>query len=63
MSRSSAAPLLSVCVPTHDGRRGALSELLEGLVVQADDLPGLIEVCVSDNASADGTTELQDLTC
>lgn len=51
-------PLISVCVPTHHGRCGVLSELLEGIIDQAHDVPGLVEICVSDNASCDGTAEL-----
>jgi len=50
-------PLLAVCVPTHHGRAEALSELFERLLPQ---LPadGMVEVCVSDNASRDATREL-----
>jgi glycosyltransferase involved in cell wall biosynthesis len=50
--------LIAVCIPTHDGRRETLAALLEGIVEQARDLPGLVEICVSDNASRDGTAEL-----
>lgn len=47
-------PLLAVCIPTHHGRAGPLSDLLDRLLPQ---LPpdGLVEVCISDNASEDGT--------
>jgi Glycosyl transferase family 2 len=51
-------PLISICVPTHDGRCEVLAELLEGVIDQARDLPGQVEICVSDNASQDGTAEL-----
>lgn len=48
-------PLLSVCVPTY-GRLSYLKELLSAVLSQADALPaGSVEVCVSDNASPDGT--------
>lgn len=53
-------PLLSICVPTHHGRRAALAELLGGVVEQARGLEGSVEICVSDNASHDGTTEVLD---
>ncbi|HYU60318.1 MAG TPA: glycosyltransferase family A protein [Solirubrobacterales bacterium] len=50
-------PLLAVCIPTHHGRAGALSELLDRLLPQ---LPrdGSVEVCISDNASEDETAEM-----
>ena len=51
-------PQISICVPTHHGRREALGALLAGVIEQARDLPGQVEVCVSDNASDDGTAEL-----
>lgn len=53
-----SGPLISICVPTHDGRRATLTQLLDSVASQAADVPGLIEVCVSDNASRDGTAEL-----
>jgi glycosyltransferase involved in cell wall biosynthesis len=52
------APLISICVPTHEGRRATLSALLECIMRQASDLPGRIEVCISDNGSRDGTTAM-----
>jgi glycosyltransferase involved in cell wall biosynthesis len=51
-------PLISVCIPTHHGRAGTLTVLVEALIQQADSLPGMIEVCISDNASQDGTAEI-----
>ncbi len=51
-------PLLSICVPTHDGRRETLAALLDSVVAEAAHVPGLIELCIGDNASADGTAEL-----
>ena len=49
--------LLSICIPTHEGRRRKLERLLLQLLPQleADDR---IEVCISDNASRDGTADL-----
>ena len=48
-------PLLSVCIPTY-GRLSYLKELLSAVLSQVDALPaGSVEVCVSDNASPDGT--------
>lgn len=58
MSAEPAEPLISICVPTHHGRRDALAELIRCVVGQARDLPGQVEICVSDNASSDGTVEL-----
>jgi glycosyltransferase involved in cell wall biosynthesis len=51
-------PLLSVCIPTHHGRADTLSVLVEDVIEQARRLPNLVEVCVSDNASGDGTAEV-----
>jgi abequosyltransferase len=51
-------PLISICVPTHDGRRATLAQLLDSIASQGADVAGAIEVCVSDNASRDGTVEL-----
>lgn len=48
-------PLIAICVPTHDGRCDVLRELLDGVIEQARELPGLVEICISDNASRDGT--------
>lgn len=53
-----SGPLISVCIPTHHGRAGTLSVLVENLIAQAQSLPGAVEVCVSDNASDDGTAEI-----
>ena len=47
---------LSICIPTHHGRRDQLEAALESLADEArGDLPLDLELCVSDNASADGT--------
>ena len=47
-----AAPLLAICIPTHN-RRKALEECLASILLQAGALG--IDVCVSDNCSSDGT--------
>jgi glycosyltransferase involved in cell wall biosynthesis len=60
VSAAGREPLISICVPTHQGRREVLSELLEGIIEQAREMPGQVEICVSDNASSDGTAELLD---
>jgi FkbM family methyltransferase len=49
---------LSVCIPTHAGRRRVLEEAVESVVGQLDrELAGRVRVHVSDNASDDGTAE------
>jgi abequosyltransferase len=51
--------VLSICIPTHDGRGNLLSELLHSIFRQMDtDLVDLIEVCISDNGSQDNTREI-----
>ena len=48
--------MLSVCIPTHDGRGGTLRDALESVVSQLDEtLKHQIEICISDNASQDET--------
>jgi Glycosyl transferase family 2 len=52
-------PLLSICIPTHHGRRDVLAQLLESIEVALRGFRGpAIEVCISDNASEDGTQQL-----
>jgi glycosyltransferase involved in cell wall biosynthesis len=58
LSTRAGDPLISICVPTHHGRRDTLGALLQGISEQAQDLGELVEICVSDNASRDGTAEL-----
>jgi glycosyltransferase involved in cell wall biosynthesis len=51
--------LLSICIPTHDGRANLLSELLASIFGQLDvELASLVEVCISDNGSQDNTPEV-----
>jgi glycosyltransferase involved in cell wall biosynthesis len=53
------APRLAICVFTHDGRRDVLAQALASVFDQLDDrLAGHVEVCVTDNASNDGTERL-----
>ncbi len=47
-------PLLTVAIPTHN-RAGYLRNNLTQLLGQVSQFPGLVEVLVSDNASADDT--------
>jgi abequosyltransferase len=47
---------LSVCIPTHHGRGTKLDQLLERLAAEPD--RSQIEVCISDNASHDGTAQI-----
>ena len=51
-------PQLSVCIPTHNGRAGTLDDLLSELASQLADLGDQVEVCISDNASDDGTAAM-----
>ena len=49
-------PVLTFCIPTHDGRGPFLREALESILGQAEDVPsGCITVSISDNASQDET--------
>ncbi len=48
---------LAVCIPTHNGRRNQLRELLDSIALQEFDKKR-IEICISDNASNDGTEEM-----
>src|SRR5438270_6711039 len=51
--------VLSVCIPTHEGRCRQLGVAIASVVDQLGDTPpGAVEICISDNASTDGTDEL-----
>jgi glycosyltransferase involved in cell wall biosynthesis len=50
--------LLAICIPTHQGRKATLAELLESIAIQASGLADDVEVCISDNASQDGTEQM-----
>lgn len=51
--------VLSICIPTHNGRREALRRALESVTAQLDEnVSDAVEICVSDNASRDGTAEM-----
>lgn len=47
---------LAICIPTHHGRAAYLRELLDSILRQGVD--DHIQICISDNASQDGTSEL-----
>ncbi len=50
---------LSICIPTLDGRAKSLAETLECIDAQLEgDLRSVVEVCISDTASRDGTAEV-----
>jgi abequosyltransferase len=51
---------LSICIPTHHGRAATLRVLLRSIAQQAGVNAGDVEICVSDNASEDGTAALID---
>jgi abequosyltransferase len=47
---------MSICIPTHHGRAFFLAELIESIQRQIDaEIQDDIEICISDNASTDGT--------
>ena len=48
--------LLSICIPTFN-RRTALNLLLAAIASEVQGVEHLIELCISDNASSDGTKE------
>lgn len=49
-------PILTFCIPTHDGRGPFLREALESILSQAAEIaPGCLLVSISDNASQDDT--------
>ena len=56
---------LSICIPTHHGRRDTLKFLLETIVndVYEYKLESLVQICISDNASTDGTEDLVKSFC
>lgn len=52
-------PRLAICIPTHHGRADFLRIALESVLDQLGDVPpGRVSICVSDNASEDGTAAL-----
>lgn len=49
-------PEVSICIATHHGRAQELAVALDSVLAEIDDTAaGCVEVCVSDNASQDGT--------
>ncbi len=49
-------PRLTLCIPTHHGRAAFLRETLESVLGQLKEVPaGSVTLCISDNASEDGT--------
>lgn len=53
------APLLSICIPTHDGRASVLDRALASVRPQlAAGQQQRVQVCISDNGSRDETSEV-----
>jgi abequosyltransferase len=48
---------LSICIPTYN-RSCNLKEALDSIISQLNEIEGKVEICISDNASADKTKEL-----
>src|SRR5437764_14939232 len=52
-------PRLSICIPTHNGRRAELQHLLGTILSQLTPSDqARVEIVISDNASSDGTEEM-----
>ncbi len=49
-------PVLSLCIPTYN-RRDKLARLVNGIQQNVQNAAGKIELCISNNASTDGTNE------
>ena len=49
-------PILSLCIPTYN-RKEKLVRLVNGVLANLESAAGNIEICISDNASTDGTGE------
>lgn len=50
---------LTICIPTHHGRGPYLRDLFDSILDQISEAEvGKLEICISDNASEDGTSEL-----
>ncbi len=52
-----SSPLLTIAIPTYN-RAGFLKNLLDGIVLQAEVLAGVVQICISNNASTDNTRVL-----
>lgn len=50
--------LLSICIPTHEGRCESLAQALESVIAEVDRSKIDLEVCISGNGSQDGTVEV-----
>ena len=50
-------PFFSICIPTYE-RVESLEIFLNSLIEEAKQYQHLVEICVSDNGSKDGTYEL-----
>ncbi len=56
-SRDHGSPLLSICIPTYSRAR-LLRNCLRSALASAAGHEDLVEICVSDNGSADGTAQV-----
>jgi len=50
-------PFLTIAIPTYN-RAIYLKNLLNCIVPQAEDLCGLVQICISNNSSTDNTREI-----
>lgn len=51
--------LLSICIPTHTGRAAFLRRAVESVAATLpEELESSVEICISDNASSDGTNDV-----
>lgn len=56
-----SAVRLSICIPTHDGRGKVFQEAVDSVLAQLTPaLRGRVQICISDNASEDGTQALAE---
>jgi abequosyltransferase len=55
-SNQNMSKLLSICIPTYN-RKEKLKRLLQNIVTESKGLEEHLQVCISDNASTDGTQE------
>lgn len=59
-SQKTAAPVLSICIPTYN-RGYYLENCLESIRKSLSDVVANVEICVSDNASTDNTQKVASL--
>ena len=52
-----AQKLLSICIPTYN-RESRLEKTIDNIISQALEFRDKVEICISDNASTDGTKKV-----